>query len=436
MKIYKLTLAESITALEDEKLTPTELAMGLLERIKETEPKIHAWVTIDPEKVLHDVRKATVTERMSSFHGLLIGVKDIFNTAGTRTTMGSSIYRDYVPEYDAEIIKKIKKEGVIILGKTETTEFAIHDPAPTTNPWNTNHTPGGSSSGSAAAVSCGMCPAAFGTQTGGSIIRPASYCGIVGVKPTYDLLSRVGVFPLSWSLDHVGYMTRTVEDAYLMHGFLVSDERKWKKREAPPKIGVLRGYFKENAEQQVWNGYEKTITKLWGEGADMIELFLPDSFRHVHDVHRVIMVAEAASVHEEIFREKKQEYGEYISGFISSGLLVPATAYLKAQRLRTKIIKDLIKLVRDYDCVICPSTTDTAPKGLEGTGSPDFNIPWSLTGLPSVTIPSGISKDGLPIGLQLISAPHSDWNLLKVAGWCEEKIGFGGKPKDPYVPLN
>ena len=189
-----------------------------------------------------------------------------------------------------------------------------------------------------------MCPAAFGSQTGGSVIRPASYCGIVGVKPTYDLLSREGVYPLAWSLDHIGYMTRTVEDAHHMLAALTDKEKPWSVPEMP-RIGVLRGYFKENAQETVWEGYEETITKLWGEGAEMIEVDLPESFKLVPDVHRVIMAVEVAAVHEDQIRTRKDEYGEYIRGFIMSGLLVPATAYLRAQRLRETIIEDMKKLI-------------------------------------------------------------------------------------------
>ncbi|TFH15726.1 amidase, partial [Candidatus Bathyarchaeota archaeon] len=324
----------------------------------------------------------------------------------------------------------------IVLGKTETTEFAVHDPAPTRNPWNTNHTPGGSSSGSAAAVASGMCPAAFGSQTGGSVIRPASYCGIVGVKPTYDLLSREGIYPLSWSLDHVGYMTRTVEDAHLLLGALTGNQKKWVKSEKTPRIGLLGGYFKENASEQVWTGFEKTAAKLWGEGADIINTELPQSFSHAPDVHRIIMSVETAAVHEDLFRMRRDEYGEYIQGFISSGLLVPATVYLRAQRIRAEIIEDIIRVIGEYDCVICPSTVDTAPKGLEWTGSPAFNAPWSLTGLPSITVPMGLSEEKLPLGLQIIGLPYSEWEMLSIAGWCEEKLGFGKVPKDPVTPMD
>lgn len=431
MKPYMMSLTEASDAIKLGELSPVELAMSLLDRVEEVEPKIHAWVTLDPEAVLYAAEKAAKTEPRGRLHGIPVGIKDIYNTAGVRTTMGSPIYMDYVPDKDAEIVKTLKEAGAVIMGKTETTEFAVHDPAPTTNPWNTGHTPGGSSSGSAAAVASGMCPVAFGTQTGGSVIRPASYCGIVGVKPTYDLLSKEGVYPLSWSLDHVGYMTRTVMDAHHMLGALTGEAREWAPAMKPPRIGVLKGYYMENAQEQVWNGYEKAAEKLWGEGADMIDATLPESFKHVHDVHRVIMAVEAATVHEDQFREKKDQYGEYIQGMISSGLLVPATAYLRAQRLRSMIIKDLIHLISGYDCVVCPSTVDPAPEGLEWTGSPAFNAPWSLTGLPSVTVPCGLSKERLPLGLQLVSTPYDEWSLLGVAGWCEESLGFGNRPIDP-----
>jgi aspartyl-tRNA(Asn)/glutamyl-tRNA(Gln) amidotransferase subunit A len=429
-----MSLTEAAKALKQGEMTPKRYTEALLERIKETEPTIHAWVTIDKAKTREAAKKTRETKPRSILHGVPIGVKDIYSTAGMRTTMGSPIYRDHTPDKDAAMVKKIKEKGAIVLGKTETTEFALHDPASTTNPWNTLHTPGGSSSGSAAAVATGMCPVAFGSQTGGSVIRPASYCGVVGVKPTYDLLSREGVYPLAWSLDHVGYMTRTVEDAYHMLAVLTDKDKTWSIPEKPPRIGVLRGYFKENAEKDVWRGYEETITRLWGEGAEMIDATLPESFKLVPDVHRVIMAVEVAAVHEDQIRIRKDMYGDFIRGFIMSGLLVPATAYLRAQRLRGTIIDDMKKLIEQYDCVVCPSTTDTAPEGLAWTGSPAFNAPWSLTGFPSITIPSGLAPNGLPLGLQLVGTPMSEWNLLKIAGWCFDKIGFDTRPRDPYTP--
>jgi len=420
--------------IRDGTMSPFELAESLLDRIEEIEPVIEAWVTVNGDQVRSDAEESTriLGEGLrSGIHGIPVGVKDIYFTKGMKTTMGSPIYRDFVPTVDADILTTTKDAGGIILGKTETTEFAVHDPAPTRNPWNTGHTPGGSSSGSAAAVASGMCQVAFGSQTGGSVIRPASYCGIVGVKPTYDLLSRGNVFPLSWSLDHVGYMTRTTHDAHIMLEALTGTEKEWINIIHAPKVGLLAGYFKENATEEVWQGFEKTVATIWGEGAEVETATLPESFKLIPDAHRVIMSVETAAVHEDMFKTRGDEYGSYIRGFIASGLMVPATAYLRAQRIRGQIIQDMRNLIEQFDCVICPSATDSAPEGLEWTGSPAFNAPWSLTGFPSITVPSSLTKKGLPLGLQIIGPPYSEWELLRIGAWCEDKLGFGTRPIDP-----
>jgi aspartyl-tRNA(Asn)/glutamyl-tRNA(Gln) amidotransferase subunit A len=228
-------------------------------------------------------------------------------------------------------------------------------------------------------------------------------------------------------------MTRSVKDAHIVHGVLTEYEQTWIDVEKPPKIGLLGEYFHENSTPDVWEGYEKTIAKLWGEGADFIDAKLPYNFKHVPNIHRIIMAAEAASVHEDLYKKRGKEYGEYIRGFISSGLLIPATSYLRAQRIRGEIIKDIIQLIKKFDCLVSPSTVDTAPEGLEWTGTPAFNTPWSLTGLPSITIPSGLSNEKLPLGLQIIGIPYSEWKLLQIAGWCEDKLKFGNMPKDPVI---
>lgn len=438
MEPYRLSLAEASRMMQGGGLTPTRLAESLLDRIERLEPVVEAWVTVNRDAVLEAADAATMEAEEGRFrsplHGVPYGVKDIFYTEGVRTTMGSALYSSFVPDRDAAVVKALKEAGAVVLGKTETTEFALHDPAPTKNPWNTRHTPGGSSSGSAAAVSCGMAPLALGSQTGGSIVRPASYCGVVGFKPTYGLLSRDGVYPLSWSLDHVGYMTRTVEDAALTLETLRPDAASADETEDSPRMGLLGGYFKENASDEAWLGFEQAVGRLWGEGAEFIDVELPPSFVMVPSVHRVIMAVEAASVHEDGLRANPEGYREYIRGFVSSGLLVPATAYLRAQRIRAVIIRDVLSLMEGFDCLACPSTVDAAPRGLGWTGSPAFNAPWSLAGLPSVTVPSGISEDELPLGLQLVGRPHRDHDLLEVAAWCEDALGFQRGPVDPCTP--
>ena len=435
MKPYELSIVEASSSIRDGSLSPVDLAGSLLDRIDEVEPRLEAWVTVNRDQVMKDAEESTRKLRegspKSGVHGIPVGVKDIYFTKGLKTTMGSPIYGDYVPTVDADMVTIIKEAGGIVLGKTETTEFALHDPAPTRNPWNTGHTPGGSSSGSAAAVASGMCQVAFGSQTGGSVIRPASYCGIVGVKPTYDLLSRENVYPLSWSLDHIGYMTRTTQDAHIMLETLTGIKKEWHPRVRAPKVGLLAGYFKEKATEEVWQGFEKAVAEIWGEGADVETAVLPESFSLVPDVHRVIMSVETAAVHEDMFKKRGDDYRSYMRGFISSGLLVPATAYLRAQRLRGQIIRDMVNLIGRFDCIISPSSTDSAPEGLEWTGSPAFNSPWSLTGLPSITVPSGLTEDALPLGLQIIGTPYTEWELLRIAAWCEEKLGFESRPIDP-----
>ena len=435
---YEYTLSEASELIQRGELTPTRLAESLLERIQDLEPLLEAWVTVDPDQVMRDAEIATELaeegEFMSPLHGIPVGVKDIFYTKGMKTTMGSPIYSDYVPGYDAEIVKTLRGVGMVVMGKTETTEFALHDPAPTRNPWNTDHTPGGSSSGSAAAVSSGMIQLALGSQTGGSVIRPASYCGTAGFKGTYDLISREGVYPLSWSLDHVGFMTRTVGDALLTLQTLKPDLKAGIEAVDSPRIGLLSGFFKDEADDGVWRGFERAVGRLWGEGADFVDVRLLESFKMVPDVHRVIMCVETAAAHEDTFREQPEGYREYMRGFISSGLLVPGTAYLRAQRIRGTIIKEILRLLEDFDCLACPSTVDTAPEGLEWTGSPAFNAPWSLTGLPSITVPSGLSEDKLPLGLQLVGKPYGEMELLMIGKWCEKRLDFPDGPKDPHSP--
>ena len=438
MEPYWLSLAEAARLMRNGMLTPTCLAESLLDRIDELEPVVEAWVTVDREKVLEAAEEATREAAEGVFksplHGIPVGVKDIYYTDGTLTTMGSPLFAGFVPDHDADMVKALKRAGAIVLGKTETTEFALHDPAPTRNPWNTRHTPGGSSSGSAAAVSCGMAPLAFGSQTGGSVMRPASYCGVVGYKCTYDLLSRSGVYPLSWSLDHIGFMTRTVEDALITLRTLRPDLSDGPQTGKPPRLGLLSGYFKENASEEVWLGFEKAVGKLWGEGAQVVDVKLPESFSMAPSVHRVIMAVETAAAHEDSFRERADDYRDYLKGFISSGFLVPATAYLRAQRIRGQIISDVVRILEGYDCLISPSTQDTAPEGLHWTGTPSFNSPWSLTGLPTITVPSGLSGEKLPLGLQLVGRPYDDIGLFRVAAWCEKTLEFPLGPKDPHTP--
>ena len=435
---YRLTIAKASRLIREGRLTPIRLLESMLRRIGEVEPLVEAWVTLDEEGARASAeeltREAEEGRLRSRVHGIPVGMKDIFNTRGLETAMGSSLYEGHVPDRDAEAVRMLREAGTVVPGKTETTEFAYVDPAPTRNPWNLEHTPGGSSSGSAAAVSSGMCQAALGTQTGGSVIRPAAFCGVVGMKPTYGLVSREGVHPLSWSLDHVGFFTRTVEDAAIVLDALTGGEtaRETSLDDArAPRLGLLRGYFQERAHGDVWEGLERAVGRLRDAGAEVAEAPLPGSFDLVHPAHSVMLSAEAASVHAGNFRGRMRDYRLHMRGLVASGLLVPASAYLKAMRVRGRFVVEVEALLRGVDCLLTPSSVTPALRGLESTGDASFNSPWSFCGFPSITLPCGLTPDGLPVGIQLIGRPHCEGSLLGVARWCEGVLGFEVAPVDP-----
>ncbi|MCI0527159.1 MAG: amidase, partial [Nitrospira sp.] len=361
----------------------------------------------------------------------------------------SRIFADFIPTYDATTVQRLKEAGAIIVGKTATTEFAYFDPAPTRNPWNLEHTPGGSSSGSAAAVAAEMCPAALGSQTAGSVLRPAAYCGIIGLKPTYGRISRYGIFPDSWCLDHPGLFVRSVEDAALLLQILAGhDPQDSHSSTKPvpnyhqaleyfgtpgtgrsgPRIGLVREFFLERANVQIHEHIEYIVQRLIQAGAEVQDVQMPDSFAAVQAAHRTIMRVEMAAVHEDLFRKHPDKYSLKLRELIETGMLIPGVQYLQAQRIRNRFIHQIVPLFNDFDILLAPSTLSPAPKGLQATGDPSFNIPWTFSGLPAITIPSGLSESGLPMGIQLASVHFGEDKLLAVAYWCEQVLGFKEKP--------
>jgi len=436
MNNHRLSIAEASEVIKRGEITPSELLESHLKRIERNEHDIRAWVTVDKDGARDAAARLTKESEQGQIrgplHGIPVGVKDIFYTAGLKTTMGSPIYSEFVPVKDSAVVSALREAGAVIVGKTETTDFACTDPAATRNPWNLQHTPGGSSSGSAAAVSSGMCPLALGSQTGGSVIRPAAFCGVVGMKPTYDILSREGVYPLAWSLDHVGFFVRSVRDASLVLGALTGNEMPSMETSLaePPRIGLLRGFFQDYADELVWEGFMDSVDELREAGAQVVETPLPDSFNVVHAAHRLIMSSEAASVHQDNFRSRLGDYRRKLRGLITSGLLVPTSAYLRAQRIRGLFIEEVRRTLKGLDCLITPSAPTPALHGLESTGDAAFNSPWSLTGFPSITVPSALTKDGLPLGVQLINLPYQEKALLRTALWCEEALGSNLWPPD------
>ncbi len=444
---FNLTVAEAAESMRRRELTSRALTESLLSRIERLEPSLRAWVTIDREKVLGAAqeRDRELEEKgpRGPLHGIPVGIKDIFYTEGMKTEAGSKIYADFVPDYDATAVARLKKAGAIVLGKTVTTELAAGGPSPTRNPWNPAHTAGGSSTGSAVAVAVSMCPAALGTQTGGSICRPASYNGVVGLSPSYGRISRYGVVPVSWSLDTIGILTRTVEDAALMlqvlagygphdptssnepvsdyGGELGSDSlgTTGPSHGRPPRIGLVREFFLERCDDDVRKNTEEAAYRLGQAGAAIEEIRLPNSFATSHTAHRIVMCVECAAFHEERFKERRQDYGPGIRRPIETGMVVPGVRYVQALRLRRRFRDEMVDTVGRLDALLTPTTPTAAPGDLGTTGDPLFQSPWTFAGMPSITLPSGLNRSGMPLAIQLAGVPFREARLLSVAHWCE-----------------
>ena len=447
---FELTVAEASAQITERRLSPVALMESLLERSEALEPSLRVWVTLDPDAALQSARESERELDRSGprgpLHGVPVGVKDIYYTGGVRTTAGSPIYAGFVPEYDATTVALLKKAGAIIMGKTVTTEFALGDPPPTRNSWNPAHTPGGSSSGSAVGVSARIFPAALGSQTAGSVLRPASFNGVVGLKPTYGRISRYGVFPVAWSLDTMGTFTRTVEDAALMLNVLAghdpNDSASSSRpvpdyhgvidgRKSPPRIGLVREFFSELCDAEVWRNTEEVVGRLGAAGAVIEEASLPSSFETLRAAHRVIMTAEAAAVHDADFRARPDDYAPNVRGVVEAGIFTPAVSYLQAQRVRRKLQMETEEAIRGLDVVLTPSTISAAPRDLGTTGDPVLQAPWTTCGFPSLTLPSGLGESGLPLGVQLVAAPFAEEALLSAARWCEEALDVSLVPPLP-----
>lgn len=446
---YNLSVSELAQNIRDRQISPETLARSLLSRIDSLDGTLRAWVTIDQEEVLTTARlKERELEEGNSvgiLHGVPVGLKDIFYTAGMKTTACSRIFANFVPEYDATSVVKLKEAGAIILGKAVTTEFATSDPSPTRNPWNLAHTPGGSSSGSSVAVAVGMVPAALGSQTGGSTCRPAAYNGIVGLKPTYGRISRYGVIPVSWSLDTVGILVRTVDDAAVMLQAMAGHDPKdpgsstqpvpdyraeMEEFDRPPSIGVVRDFFFDRSSQEVRIHTESMVQKLAQAGAEVREVSLPESFATAHSCQRIVMNVECAAYHQEFFSGRADEYGPKLRANIEMGMLVPGVEYLQAQRLRREFRRDMVELAQQFDVLLTPATPDIAPRDLNTTGDAKFQSPWTSSGLPTVTVPTGLSEAGLPLAIQLAAVPFEEGKLLAAAKWCEQACGANLRPPD------
>lgn len=446
-KLYELTASEASKLIRTREVSPVTLMQSLLDRIHKLEPSLKAWVTLDDKSAI-DAAKIAERRIMNNspigiLEGIPIGVKDIYYTKGIRTTACATQYDQFKPSYDATSVKRLKEEGGIILGKAITTEFAATDPSPTINPWHRDHTPGGSSSGSAVAVASRMCPVALGSQTVGSTLRPASYNGIIGFKPTYGRISRHGIVALAWSLDTVGILARSVEDAALMlsamAGYDPADQsssrlpideytefNKYGKH--PPNIGVVRDFFYQHAQDEIQSHTELTIKRLQEAGATIKEVKLPASFE-IHEAARnVVFNVEVATFHQEMFAKNPESYGPLLRRVIETGSLIPGIHYVQAQRIRRQFRTDMETLLSGVDVLLTPATISAAPRDRTTTGSPLFQGSWTSCGLPTLSIPSGVNNLGMPIAIQLVGSPFAETTLLRAARWCEATLGVTLRP--------
>ena len=444
---YELSLVDAAARIREGSLSPVALAESLLERIDALDGDLQAWVTIDHDAVLATARQreAEVAQGapLGPIHGVPVGLKDIFYTAGMLTACGSRVYADFVPDFDATSVAKIKAAGGIVLGKAVTTEFATSDPSPTHNPWNLDHTPGGSSSGSSAAVAARMVPAALGSQTGGSTCRPAAYNGIVGLKPTYGRISRYGVVPVSWSLDHVGILTRTVADAALMLMVLSGEDdndpgslrqqvpdfaAQMAAHDRSPRIGLVRQYYQDYSTPEIWAHTEAVANQLAEAGAEVEEIPLPDSFARVHSFQRIVMNVDCAGFHEANHRIRAADYGPRVRAGMEMGMVIPTATYLKAQRMRRQFRTDMNEMASKVDVVMTPATPAPAPRDLNTTGDAAFQVPWTAAGLPTVVVPTGLSELGMPMAVQFGAPWAEEGRVLGASQWCERVAGLNQGP--------
>jgi aspartyl-tRNA(Asn)/glutamyl-tRNA(Gln) amidotransferase subunit A len=430
-----LTLVEAAGKIRDGALSPVDYVQALLARVDAVEPRVQAWTTIDREALLAEARQMETEARRKQFrgplHGIPVGVKDIFYTKNLRTTMGTTAFADFVPTYDASVVKKLKNAGAIIMGKCVTTILVFLDPGPTRNPWNTEHTPGGSSSGSAASVAARMCPVSLGSQTVGSVGRPGAYNGVVSIMPTQSRVNMAGAFPLAWSLDHVGIFSRAVADIEVMLECLSESPLPGHLRRADNqkfRIGIAREFFFDKADTETRTKIDDLAGSLVNAGFHVSPVSMPAIFDLHGAILRTILRSESGSTHEQLLRDKSDAYGPKLRDLVQMGELIDASTYLRARRIRRHYQRDMVRLFDHVDVLLTPGAPGPAPAG-KATGDPVMQAPWTLADFPTMTLPFALASNGMPLGIQLSAAPHHEGLLLEAAKAIEEVIGFKAQPK-------
>ena len=419
---------------KDDQTLADHYAAACLEKAKAVEPVLRAFEYLPVD----------VTRRSGPLSGIPVAIKDIIATSDMPTTNGSPIYRDHIPERDAWVVERLRNLGATIFGKTVSTEFAWRHPGPTTNPWNSGHTPGGSSSGSAAAVAAGIVPLALGTQTLGSVIRPAAFNGVVGLKPSFGAIPRAGVHPLSPSLDHVGFFARRVDDvAFALSLLAASSDVDPHGRPHPrfhvdadqgvpplekPRLRIVRFEKWSRVEPEQQKVFEAAVAKLREAGAVVEEREWDELDSNWHAVN-TIMSSEAALILADLVERYPDRTSDFLKSAVEAGKGHTAFAYLGAKAIQEKLRSAFTDQMSGFDAVLTVPAFGEAPEGLSHTGDPAYCAPWTLIGAPAVSLPAGFGKKGLPLGIQLVSAYRHDYRLLRVAKWVEGALRF-----DPAIP--
>jgi Asp-tRNA(Asn)/Glu-tRNA(Gln) amidotransferase A subunit family amidase len=424
----------------DGALSAVELTVACLRRIATCEDAVQAWSSLDEGYALSQAERLDAYRQtgrpLGPLHGLPVGIKDIIDTRDLPTENGNALDAGRRPGEDAWLVARLRAAGAVILGKTVTTECAYLAPAKTRNPHNLAHTPGGSSSGSAAAVASGMVPFAVGTQTGGSVIRPASYCGVVGFKPTFGLIPRGGVLRTSRQLDSVGTFGRTIEDVALLADVLAGYDpadpdttptaapRILDTAQSDPPVTPQLAFVKTPA----WSGIDPDCAEGFAElvaalGERCDEVDLPGIFSEGAAAHRRIMLADIAHNLRHYYQRGADRLAQETRGAIEEGRGISAVDYLAAHDWRETLYAGLEEIFDRYDAIVTPAATGEAPVGFGSTGSAAFNVLWSFVGVPAVTLPLLTGANGMPIGVQLVGRRHADGRLLRTARWLVNTLG-------------
>jgi amidase len=423
-ELHELTASQAVAMLRRRDITAEILADALVRRIAAVEPGVAAWELLDPELALLQARRIDALPVPPPLAGLPIGVKDVLDTADMPTACGTTLLRGRRPGRDAEVVARLRAAGAVILGKTVTTELAFFRPGKTRNPRDPSRTPGGSSSGSAAAVAARMVPAALGTQTAGSIVRPASFCGVVGLKPTHGLLSLDGVLPFAPSLDTVGFLVRSPGDLPLLLEAAGAGLPPAEATARPPRLGLCRTEQWPLAAPESRRAVEDVAARLARAGAEVREVDADAALAGLFEAQRTVMAVEAARSLGALVASRGAELSPLLVELVRTGAATPGSRYRSALRLAEGARRRLPGLFAGVDVLLTPAAVGEAPEGLSSTGDPALNRVWTLLGVPCLSLPAASGPHGLPVGVQLVAAHRRDLELARGAAWAAEALGL------------